>query len=68
MIPPPILWKAPVVMAVFRGLFMVVYLENLLSLEQFDRQAVQKSVSSTPLSTSWKRGRKNADQAVVAFP
>jgi hypothetical protein len=51
MIPAPILWKAPVVMAVFRGLFMVVYLENLLSLEQFDRQAVQKSVSSTPLST-----------------
>ena len=37
-IPAPIPCEAPVTMAVFRGSLMVVYLENVLSLENFDGQ------------------------------
>src|SRR5882724_6213094 len=34
-IPAPIPWEAPVTMAVFRGSLMIVYLENVMSLEKF---------------------------------
>src|SRR5499427_8671053 len=45
--PAPIPCEAPVTMAVFGGLLIVVYLEKVLSLEKFNGQADQKSASST---------------------
>src|SRR5580765_2288233 len=53
-IPAPIPCEAPVTMAVFRGLFMVVYPENVLSLE----------------TTRWSRQSeiRIQDDAVTCFP
>src|SRR5438128_9471263 len=46
-IPAPIPCEAPVTMAVFCTLLMIIYLENVLSLQKFADQADQQSASST---------------------
>ena len=46
-IPAPIPCEAPVTMAVFGGPLMIVYLENVLSLERTRWSTDQKSASST---------------------
>jgi hypothetical protein len=67
MIPAPILWEAPVVMAVFRGLLMVVYLENVLLLEKFDgqAQATLGSADEVALRSAHRRRSRPSSQPVI---